>query len=446
MERDLKNLNQSQINLKRLGEYLKSRFIREPDGLTAPAIVVHYFKEITRFWNKLNFVVKKTLRSIKSNKSDKEIIFHELIYFAYRYFQEGASYQNLIDELTSYENPPNTLFKSFFEKLESFSWEIALEGKNELEKLSIIEAAPSFFIEHLKKVMNHDFLRENIKTMNDVNVDGSFTVFIKQNIEKVLNLCFINNIQKEINADELIFQKDDELKNVFHVPNKLKSKLIQSELYQSGDIIIVDKGSVLIIDALNPQPNDFILDLCAAPGIKSFLISEASHEGTRIIAGDFSQSRTNSMRMLLNHLKATKVNIINADGIIFPSRDEILYDKILLDAPCTGSGTFLSNPELKWRQNEQFLNQNTTLQEKLLRCAIELLKPGGILIYSTCSFYPEEGEQQILKVFDKLEPLALSDYFSKSYQINGSVLSGTGRLFPSIHGTQGFFIGKFKKK
>ena len=118
----------------------------------------------------------------------------------------------------------------------------------------------------------------------------------------------------------------------------------------------------------------------------------------------------------------------------------------MLDAPCTGNGTFLTNPELKWRQNDNFLHQNTVLQKKLLEKALKLLKPNGILVYSTCSLYPEEGEHLIMNFQDFLEPQTLPKWFSPSYNIEGTVLPGTGRLFPAIHHTQGFFIGKFKKK
>ena len=117
-----------------------------------------------------------------------------------------------------------------------------------------------------------------------------------------------------------------------------------------------------------------------------------------------------------------------------------------LDAPCTGSGTFLTNPELKWRQNQKFLNQNIVLQRKLFETALKLLKYEGIIVYSTCSLYPEEGEHIIMNFLKDLDPQMLPDWISPSYSINGSKLPGTGRLFPAIHHTKGFFIGKFKKK
>ena len=82
----------------------------------------------------------------------------------------------------------------------------------------------------------------------------------------------------------------------------------------------------------------------------------------------------------------------------------------------------------------------------MLATAIDYLKPDGILVYATCTLYPEEGELQILKVKDLLDPIQLPDWISPSYEINGEILNGTGRLFPHIHHSQGFFIGKFKKK
>jgi 16S rRNA C967 or C1407 C5-methylase (RsmB/RsmF family) len=86
------------------------------------------------------------------------------------------------------------------------------------------------------------------------------------------------------------------------------------------------------------------------------------------------------------------------------------------------------------------------LQEKLLKSAINLLKPSGILVYSTCSLYPEEGEYQVLKILNHLIPMELPTWFSPSYKIDNQDIPGTGRLFPATHHTKGFFIAKFKKK
>ena len=123
-----------------------------------------------------------------------------------------------------------------------------------------------------------------------------------------------------------------------------------------------------------------------------------------------------------------------------------MFDKILLDAPCTGSGTFSSHPELKWRQNHKFLNQNLFLQRNLIEKAFSMLKLGGILLYSTCSLYLEEGELQIDKVLDRFEIEKLPSWISPNYKINKTAISGAGRFFPVVHNTNGVFIAKLKKK
>jgi len=85
------------------------------------------------------------------------------------------------------------------------------------------------------------------------------------------------------------------------------------------------------------------------------------------------------------------------------------------------------------------------LQRNLIEQAFNMLKPGGILLYSTCSMYPEEGELQINNVLDRFEIEKLPTWISPSYKINESTLSGTGRFFPTVHNTNGFFIAKLKK-
>ena len=433
------------INIIHIEDYIKLFLDGEPvhfseEERSKPELV-HYYNEVVRYWNKLNFMVKKTLRSLKIEGLDTLEI-AVLLYITYSNQIEGTS-KDLLDKLLTSMPIDIYVGLDFLDKLQTFSWKMALEGKSETEKLSLKRAIPSFFIKCLSEVMPLEKIREHHEVMNNIKDKKSFTVFISENIEKTLNLCFIKNLQSEINKNELVFKKDIHIKQLYSVPSNYKSELIGSDLYKSGDLLIVDKGSAAVVDVLDPKPNETIGDLCAAPGAKSYLMKSQT---TRIIASDFHVERTKSMRKLLKQMNTSDLPIINTDSIQFPVREGFQFDKILLDAPCTGSGTFLHNPELKWRQSKKFLHQNMVLQEKLLISALELLKPHGILVYSTCSLYPEEGELQIKKVIDKLEPLELPEWFAPSYLIEDQTIPGTGRLFPATHGTQGFFIGKFKKK
>jgi 16S rRNA (cytosine967-C5)-methyltransferase len=239
---------------------------------------------------------------------------------------------------------------------------------------------------------------------------------------------------------------DKKIPELIWIPLSQKDIVIRNKYYQEGSLIFQDKASAATVKVLVPHSKLKILDMCAAPGMKTSLISQEIKNKGQIIAGEFLSERMEVMRNLLKQLNSRNVHLINTDSIIFPIRFQNYFDLILLDAPCTGSGNLFNSPELKWRQNRDFLYQNITLQRKLFESALELLKPSGILVYSTCSLYPEEGEFQVLDFINNLEPLPLPKWFSPSYKIENKTIPGTGRLFPSIHQTQGFFIGKFKKK
>lgn len=422
--------------LKLIKRFIKKKTGSLPNNLRINPFIVHYYNEIIRFWNKLNFIVKKTLRDFDSLDIEK---MPHYLYATYRILWENASDITVIKEL-------KVIRKSFLRRTRSFSWKRSLEGKDEREKFSICKSVPSFMVDRLLQVMNLEFLAENIDYMNSLVRNLKLSIRINNLIGNYTKKELFRKIGDSFKSDNIIFHKDPNVPNMLNIPLKLKNKVINNPWYKRGYLIFQDKASAAVIQALSPQQGDLICDMCSAPGIKTSLIAEDMKNKGYIIAGEFLAERMNIMKNLLNHLNVLNCFLINADSIDFPFRFENYFDRILLDAPCTGSGNFLASPELKWRQNKKFLHQNIILQKKLLNSAIKLLKPNGILVYSTCSLYPEEGEYQILDYLDYLKPLALPRWFSPSYRIDGSTVPGTGRLFPSLHQTQGFFIGKFKKK
>ena len=280
------------------------------------------------------------------------------------------------------------------------------------------------------------------------NIEGSETLTFRTNDlwSEKSNQNSIDLILKDLEEHNISVKQDIHFSRLFHTSLKDKKKIVLSKSYKDGKLVIQDKASFAVVYLLHPHPNELICDMCAAPGIKTSIIAQLSQNQARIIASDFSTFRLNVMRRISRNLNVLNSHLINSDSIKLPVRFTNFFDKILIDAPCTGSGTFSTNPELKWRQNEGFLHQNVVLQEKLLKSALKLLKPSGILVYSTCSLYPEEGELQVLKILDNFEPLELPKWFSPSYKVKNQKIPGTGRLFPAIHQTKGFFIGKFKKK
>ncbi|NVM35031.1 MAG: RsmB/NOP family class I SAM-dependent RNA methyltransferase [Candidatus Lokiarchaeota archaeon] len=384
----------------------------------------------------MNFIVKKTFKDPIPLENDK---LPHYLYATYRVLWEHASDKRIANELKK-------INREFLKRIRTFSWNKALIHKDEKEKLSISAAIPSFMIDRLLQVMNIDFLRSNFSFMNGIGSKIEVTVRINNLSRRGRVLDLPQRIEDRFIKNNIKYRKDIDIPELYWIPLSQKSGIIVDSSYQKGNLIFQDKASAAVVQVLSPRQEDKIVDMCAAPGIKTSLLAQYMNNEGYILAGEFLNTRTKIMKKLFSHLKVLNVHIINTDSIVFPIRFQNYFDCILLDAPCTGSGTFLSNPELKWRQNEKFLHQNVVLQKKLFESALKLLKPNGILVYSTCSFYPEEGELQILNYRDQLEPLDLPKWFSPSYEIKNKLIKGTGRLYPSVHHTQAFFIGKFKKK
>ena len=403
--------------------------------------LVHYYSEIIRNWNKINFIFKRKLKITKKNLKIDNFSVAKYYIAIYLVIWEK---QNIlkVGKILNFSPTTNKLLQN----LEFFSWNKALSSMHETEKLSLQLAVPSYMIDKLLPLMDVDSFRTNISYMDRQNEGTVFYFRLNNQIFDKAHNHEPDLILAELKEQGLNVQQDPHFKDIYLADIRNKKNLLVSNAFKENKLIIQDKASYAVAHLLEPQTNELIFDMCAAPGIKTSIIAQLSQRNSRILANDFSTRRINAMNHFLGDQNAENIHLINSDGISFPLRSYNFFDKILLDAPCTGSGTFSTNPELKWRQNEGFLHQNLTIQEKLLKSAIKLLKPSGTLVYSTCSLYSEEGELQILKILDQCIPMDLPKWFSPSYMINDKYIEGTGRLFPAIHKTKGFFIAKFKKK
>ncbi len=411
----------------------------------------HYRLEIIRYWNNINFILKKTLRS--SNFSANLVQQYQglLYYFIIRIHHENSSKEELFLELPKMNFDKNQIksIRSLIIKIFSFNWDIALQKKQEEENISIKHSIPSFTIQKLRPYMP---LADIIKNMNFLDKrarKGFFSLRINQlkfNKEELMQ--FNKDLCRYFLLQNINYQKDNDFRYLFSISVKDKIKIIHNKWLEEGKIIIQDKASILSISLLEPNPQEIIGDFCAAPGMKSSLIAEKSNNEALIIANDFNSGRIRSMKTLSHKFGIKNIHLIQSDSCndsIPISKLKCQFDKILIDAPCTGSGIFSTNPELKWKQNSRFLARHIKLQEKILASATDLLKPDGILVYTTCSLYVEEGEFQITQLPENFKPLSLPQWFSPSYLINGKPIPGTGRLFPSLHHTIGFFVSKFQK-
>ena len=426
------------INL--LSQFVKGKSGVKEDIDRTDSFVIHYYTEIIRYWNRLNFILKKLTKYDKNFPEVNSLTTAKYLYIIFRFYEEKTS----IDEIAN-EIEINSRDLRFVRKLKHFSYTKSLGRKPRNEKFSLNYAYPTFLINLLKPFMGETLLEANLIHMNSYNPKKDLysfffnTLSVKNNEEQ-------KRILEDLKNNKIDVFPDKHFSFMFYTLLENKKKVISSQWYKSSKIIVADKASLTVASVLGSKKGEIISDFCAAPGIKTMIMAQLTNNESKIVASDFSHRRTTQMSSFLQKNHALSIFILNSDNIMPPIRPHVKFDRILIDAPCTGSGTLLSNPELKWRQNSDFLKQNLILQTKLLNSGINLLKPNGVLVYSTCSLYAEEGELRILKFIDKLDPLTLPEWISPSYEINGKFIEGAGRLFPSIHNTKGFFIGKFKKK
>jgi 16S rRNA (cytosine967-C5)-methyltransferase len=216
-----------------------------------------------------------------------------------------------------------------------------------------------------------------------------------------------------------------------------------SKVAQAMGLIIQDEASQLVAELLEVRPNDLALDLCAAPGLKTARLADALKQGL-LISCDISARRLATMARLLPRMteNTARVAMVRLDATqALPLGAQ--FDRILLDAPCSGTGTLGRNPEIKWRLSPQDLERLAGAQALLLRNAIGLLAPGGKLVYATCSLEPEENERVVEAVLPAFARYRLLDRKELSREWPGlnHLFDDKGylRTRPDLDGTDGFF-------
>ena len=168
----------------------------------------------------------------------------------------------------------------------------------------------------------------------------------------------------------------------------------RTESFRAGAISIQDEASQTIPLLLDVQTKDRVLDLCAAPGGKTPTLVRAAGPSGTVVAADRHAHRLRAMREQFQRLDLTQVRLVELDAAS-PLPFSALFQRILVDAPCSGTGTLARHPEIRWRLRPEQFAEFHALQVSLLKSALERLAPGGRLVYSTCSLEPEENEQVV---------------------------------------------------
>jgi len=187
-------------------------------------------------------------------------------------------------------------------------------------------------------------------------------------------------------------KKDIEVAPLTPLPEELTvirgQGAIQSEAFRRGDFTIQDAASMLPAYLMEPQPGDRVLDLCAAPGGKTTHLAQLAGGKAEITAMDAQFRKLALVRENIERLGAPGIRVLQGDAAAPPFGP--VFDRVLLDAPCSGLGTMRRHPELKYRVSDESIRRLADQQRALLRSALRCVRPGGVVVYSVCTFTPEE--------------------------------------------------------
>jgi len=235
-----------------------------------------------------------------------------------------------------------------------------------------------------------------------------------------------------------------------------KPALTKLDAFARGAIEVQDEGSQLLALLLEARRGEMVVDFCAGAGGKTLALGAAMRNTGRLYAFDVSAHRLEALKPRLARSKLSNVH----PAAIAHERDERIkrlagkIDRVIVDAPCTGLGTLRRNPDLKWRQSPEGVQEMAAKQAAILRSAARLLKPGGRLVYATCSLLPQENEE-IAEAFtaeaQQFQPLPVGGILEQQKIAPAGLTAGAAdgqlylRLWPHRHRTDGFFAAAWVK-
>ena len=314
----------------------------------------------------------------------------------------------------------NGLLRNIARNIENIRYPVA--AQDELQYLSVVHSHPMWMV----KRWHERYGFEGTESLCKANNIRPFLTLRVNKLRTSYN-DFINSLAELAIDYRKCFYLDD-----FVTVRNLPS-LLESKLYTEGHFSIQDESAGLVGKLLDPKPGETIIDLCAAPGGKATRSAEMMNNQGKIIAVDRYGTRLRALVGNAARLGVTIIEPMEADSL---SLELEPVDKVLLDAPCSGLGVLSKKPDIKWKREPESIPELAKLQHNLLESAARLVKPGGVLVYSTCTIEPEENINQI-KSFLEAHPEFTVDNASQYVQHQLVNADGCIETLPHKHRMDG---------
>ncbi len=310
-----------------------------------------------------------------------------------------------------------------------------LESASEVERLALETFHPVWFVEYL---IEH-FGRQDAEAFLKGSLNPPPT-YIRLNTIAASE----EEILEKLREEGIQLEKAEPLQYTYKVVD-LKTTLNNSDSLKAGLFYVQDKASCFAAQAANPQPDSVVFDVCAAPGAKTTFLAQLMGNKGSIVSVDFSAKRMRTWQRETQRMGTKIAEPMVADArVSVPLIGEA--DLVVLDPPCTSSGVFAKQPSAKWRLSPKSIQNMAEIQLKMIDNCAEKVKTGGFLAYSTCSITLEENEG-IIGEFLKLHPEFKLVDISPELGLPGLYgYTKSRRLYPHVHGCNGFFIAKMQRQ
>lgn len=409
--------------------------------------------------NSLNFI--KNLNKIELSNNN----FENLIYLALFYSEHFPNYfpdypaNEMIARIESDINPKillNNFFKSsadfIFQELEQYFIKLNkqiedLQYELTEEFIQIIENRYSFPKFFLLKLFSTFKTKEELLFFLENSIKQA-PIFLRVNTLKTK----IEDILQTLQNEQIAAIKSPITNNAIILQQRVQ--LTELEIFKSGKVEVQDEGSQIISYVLDPQENDSVLDACAGAGGKSLHIADLMKDKGLIVANDIEFKRLKEIPKRANRcgiisIQTHFLDLRNKRNELLNLNKKKLFDKVLVDAPCSGSGTIRRDPMKKYRINDKLISKLSENQLNILEYYSKYVKKNGILVYSTCSILPQENKN-IVSSFLKLHPEFIPDDISNSLEkFNIKVGRLENNFMFSIDfrdaNSDGFFMAKLRR-
>jgi len=303
-------------------------------------------------------------------------------------------------------------------------------NEDRIQHLAVIESHPNWMVKRWVDRYGYD---ETKKLLAANNERPDLT--LRVNRLKIDFNYFLNQLEQH----QIQFSKSEYLD--FFVRVKHMAGIGSSEMFRQGFFVVQDESAGIAVQLLDPKPGDRVIDMCAAPGGKATFIGELMKNVGEIVAVDRYETRLNLVKSACQRLGIANAHFIAADASTIQTAPA---EKVLVDAPCSGLGVLSKKPDAKWKREPEDLLRLVQIQKAILENAARHVKPGGVLVYSTCTTEPEENYSLITNFLAEHAEFAIEN---ASLFTNPKIVTPEGYVetFPHRHAMDGAFAIRLKK-